>query len=39
MFEIYAKNDIVAGDELTHTYKSLKWKNRFKPLYSQSNEN
>lgn len=39
MFEIYATKDMVTGDELMHKYKSLKWRNRFKLLYSQSNEN
>ena len=34
-FEIYATKDIKMGDELTHTYKSLKWRNTFKPLYTQ----
>ena len=32
-FEIYAIKDIKAGEELTHTYKSLKWREIFKPLY------
>jgi SET domain-containing protein len=31
-FEIYAKKDIIAGEELTHTYKSLKWREVFEPL-------
>tara|TARA_A200000159_G_C7058535_1_gene229318 strand:- start:138 stop:548 length:411 start_codon:yes stop_codon:yes gene_type:complete len=32
-FEIYAKRDIKKGEELTHTYKSLEWRDVFKPLY------
>ena len=32
-FEIYATKDIKAGDELTYTYKSLKWRTSFIPLY------
>lgn len=32
-FEIYATKDIKAGDELTHTYKSLEWRDVFVPLY------
>lgn len=31
-FEIYAVKDIKAGEELTHTYKSLKWRTCFKPI-------
>jgi len=38
-FEIYAKKDITAGDELTHTYKSLKWRDVFIPLYDQLTQN
>lgn len=34
-FEIFATKDIKAGDELTHTYKSLQWRDIFKPLYEQ----
>tara|TARA_B100001093_G_scaffold505420_1_gene562750 strand:- start:537 stop:965 length:429 start_codon:yes stop_codon:yes gene_type:complete len=34
-FEIYATKDINAGDELTHTYKSLEWRDVFIPLYKQ----
>ena len=34
-FEIYAKHDIAAGDELTHTYKSLQWRDTFVPLYEE----
>ena len=34
-FEIYATRDIKAGDELTHTYKSLKWRDAFVPLYKK----
>ena len=36
-FEIYATKDIKAGDELTHTYKSLKWRDVFVPLYNELN--
>uniref|UniRef100_A0A6C0LWZ0 SET domain-containing protein n=1 Tax=viral metagenome TaxID=1070528 RepID=A0A6C0LWZ0_9ZZZZ len=32
-FEIYATKDIKSGDELTHTYKSLQWRDAFIPLY------
>jgi SET domain-containing protein len=28
-FEIYALRDIQAGEELTHTYRSLKWRKVF----------
>ena len=38
-FEIYATKDIKEGDELTHTYKSLKWREVFKPLYSRLTTN
>jgi len=38
-FEIYATKDIKVGDELTHTYKSLKWRDVFIPLYQQLSEN
>lgn len=31
-FEIYAVSDIADGEELTHTYKSLRWRTCFKPL-------
>tara|TARA_B100000963_G_scaffold352101_1_gene364770 strand:- start:1414 stop:1842 length:429 start_codon:yes stop_codon:yes gene_type:complete len=34
-FEIYATKNINAGDELTHTYKSLQWRDVFKPLYQE----
>ena len=34
-FEIYASKDIKVGDELTHTYKSLKWRDTFIPLYNE----
>ena len=34
-FEIFATKDIKAGDELTHTYKSLQWRDIFKPLYEE----
>jgi hypothetical protein len=33
-FEIYATRDIDAGEELTHTYKSLQWRTVFIPLYN-----
>jgi len=36
-FEIYAKQDINAGDELTHTYKSLKWRESFVSLHNKLN--
>ncbi len=31
-FEIYAQEDIKAGDELLHTYISLKWRTCFSEL-------
>ena len=31
-FEIIAKKDICQDEELTHTYKSLTWRNTFVPL-------
>lgn len=31
-FEIYAVRDIKENEELTHTYKSLKWRKVFEPL-------
>ncbi len=31
-FEIYAKKDIKEGEELTHTYLSLQWRNCFKEI-------
>ena len=34
-FEIYARKNIKAGDELTHTYKSLEWRDAFIPLYNE----
>lgn len=34
-FEIHAVRDIVAGEELTHTYKSLQWRDVFVPLYDE----
>jgi hypothetical protein len=34
-FEIYATKNIKAGDEITHTYKSLKWRDAFAPLYNE----
>ena len=42
-FEIYATKNIMEGEELTHTYKSLQWRDVFIPLYnelttSQSNQ-
>tara|TARA_R110002074_G_scaffold351620_1_gene522806 strand:+ start:560 stop:988 length:429 start_codon:yes stop_codon:yes gene_type:complete len=33
-FEIYATRNIKIGDELTHTYKSLEWRDVFVPLYN-----
>lgn len=38
-FEIYATRDIDAGEELTHTYKSLQWRTVFIPLYNDLNTN
>jgi hypothetical protein len=37
-FEIYATKDIVVGDELTHTYKSLEWREAFIPLCKKLHE-
>jgi hypothetical protein len=37
-FEIYATKDIVHGDELTHTYKSLEWREAFIPLCKKLHE-
>ena len=34
-FEIYAVRDIAEGEELTHTYKSLQWRDVFVPLYEE----
>ena len=34
-FEIYATKNIMEGEELTHTYKSLQWRDVFIPLYSE----
>lgn len=34
-FEIYAIKDIKSGDELTHTYKSLQWRDAFTTLYNE----
>jgi len=34
-FEIYATKDISAGDELTHTYKSLRWRTAFTDLSTE----
>ena len=31
-FEVFAQNDIKKGEELTHTYKSLEWRDVFKDL-------
>jgi SET domain-containing protein len=31
-FEVYAVRDIKENEELTHTYKSLKWRKVFEPL-------
>jgi hypothetical protein len=38
-FEIIATKDIKKGDELTHTYKSLKWRTSFVELYAKLNQN
>jgi hypothetical protein len=38
-FEIYATKDIVKGEELTHTYKSLEWRDVFIPLYKKLTDN
>lgn len=38
-FEIYAKRDISAGEELTHTYKSLRWREAFSELYTDLIDN
>ena len=37
-FEIYALNNINEGDELTHTYQSLQWRECFKDLYNNINK-
>ena len=37
-FEIYAIKDIKKDEELTHTYKSLKWRTVFKKLNTQLNK-
>jgi hypothetical protein len=34
-FEIFATKDIKAGDELTHTYKSLAWRTTFVPMHNE----
>lgn len=34
-FEIFATKDIAAGDELTHTYKSLAWRTVFVPMEAE----
>ena len=34
-FEIYATKDIKAGEELTHTYKSLLWRTAFTELSAE----
>ena len=36
-FEIYATKNIKMGEELTHTYKSLEWRDVFKNLYLELN--
>ena len=33
-FEIYALQDILIGEELTHKYKSLEWRKCFQGLYN-----
>ena len=37
-YEVYAVKDIKAGEELTHTYKSLKWRTVFTSLYNELSE-
>lgn len=37
-FEIRATKDIQAGEELTHTYKSLNWREAFIPLINKLTE-
>ena len=37
-FEIYALKDIEEGEELTHTYKSLGWRDVFKDLNAELNK-
>ena len=37
-FEIYATKDIKIGDELTHTYKSLEWRDVFNDLHTKLNK-
>uniref|UniRef100_A0A6C0LLS9 SET domain-containing protein n=1 Tax=viral metagenome TaxID=1070528 RepID=A0A6C0LLS9_9ZZZZ len=38
-FEIYATKDIIKGEELTHTYKSLEWRDAFIPLHKKLIDN
>tara|TARA_B110000285_G_scaffold13183_2_gene13066 strand:- start:216 stop:647 length:432 start_codon:yes stop_codon:yes gene_type:complete len=38
-FEIYATKNIVRGNELTHTYKSINRRDVFIPLYKKLNDN
>ena len=38
-FEIYATKNIAKGEELTHTYKSLEWRDVFIPLYTKLTDN
>uniref|UniRef100_A0A6C0L003 SET domain-containing protein n=1 Tax=viral metagenome TaxID=1070528 RepID=A0A6C0L003_9ZZZZ len=35
IFEIYALSDIQKGEELTHKYKSLEWRECFKELHNE----
>lgn len=37
-FKIIATKDIEKDEELTHTYKSLEWRDEFKELYTQLNK-
>ena len=37
-FKIIATKDIERDEELTHTYKSLEWRDEFKELYTQLNK-
>ena len=36
-FEVYSLTDINKGDELLHKYKSLEWRDIFKPLFKKLN--
>jgi hypothetical protein len=37
-FEVYAKRDIKKGEELTHTYLSLQWRDAFVDINKKLNE-